>query len=235
MSVITAKGNQAKENANKKGQVDTKKIYLRLKENESHKVRLLGVEDYVEYTASGDYNIGIYNQAISADSPLLVAHAKGGEKFKSLYKKSRYVFVFGSVQTGELVAWDASKAQAKALISTIEEYGEQDVLNELAFNFKRTGDKKETVYNLNPIIKMKPEDKENFGSFDGQDVEMTFFEDIIQTKDDKFLAKLLKEAGFDVATHLPNIQLDEDGSTKPDTDAKPISDTETDENLLDHI
>jgi hypothetical protein len=234
MSVITAKGSQAKENANKKGKVDTKKIYLRLKENQSHRVRLLSVEDYVEYQAVGDFNLGIYNQAVTENSPLSVAHAKGGEKFKNLYKKSRYVFVFGSLETGELVAWDASKTQAKALISTIEEYAE--VIDEISFNFKRTGDKTETVYSLNPIIKMKPEDKEKFEAFNGQEVEMDFFESIIQTKDDKFLAKLLKEAGFDVATFLPHIDIsDADESEGTDESAEAIEETGNDENILDHI
>lgn len=234
MSVITAKGNQAKENANKKNKVDTKEIYLRLKENETHKVRLLGVEDYVEYTSAGDYNLGIYSQAITEDSPLLVAKAKGGKKFENLYKKSRYVFVFASLDKGKLVAWDASKTQAKALISTIEEYGED--IDGIAFNFKRTGDKTETVYSLNPIIRMKPEDKEKFTAFNDQVVEMSFFEDIIQTKDDKFLAKLLKEAGFDVATHLPHIDLEEDGTEDAGSDdgAEPITGAESD-GLLDVI
>lgn len=223
MSVITAKGNQAKENANKKANVDLKKVMLRLKENESHKVRLLGVEDYVEYSASGEYNLGIYNQPVTASSPLLVAHAKGGEKFKSLYKKSRYTFVFASIQTGELVAWDASKTQAKALISTIEEYG--DVIDEIAFNFKRTGDKTETVYSLNPIIKMKPEDKEKFEEAGKLEIEPEFYESILQPKDDKFVTKLLAEAGFDVATYLPHIDISEDGE-KAETETKEPADSE---------
>jgi hypothetical protein len=236
MSVITAKGNQAKENA-QKSNLDLKKIMLRLKENQSHKVRLLGVEDYVEYNSAGDYNIGIYNQPVTMDSPLLVAHKKGGEKFKNLYKKSRYVFIFASLETGELVAWDASKTQAKALISTIEEYA--DVIEEIAFNFKRTGDKTETVYSLNPIIKMKPEDKEKFEAFNDKNVEADFYEAILQPKDEKFLAKLLKEAGFDVETHLPHIDLSDDANASAEEsnneDAEPITESDDDENILDHI
>lgn len=211
MSIITAKGSEARENAQSTG-VDISKVYLRLKDGESHTVRLLGVEDYVEYTAVGDFNLGIYNQAISGDdSPLVVAHEKGGENFKGLFKKPRYVFAFASLNTGELVAWDASRTQAKALINTIEEYAED--INDIAFNFKRTGTKTETVYSLNPVIRMKPEVKEQFDAFDGETVEMSFFEAIIKPKDDKFLAGLLKEAGFDVETHLPHIDLsDADGA-----------------------
>ncbi|MCY8796279.1 MULTISPECIES: hypothetical protein [Bacillus subtilis group] len=232
MSVITARGDQAKENANK-GKVDTKKIYLRLKDNQAHKVRVLGVKDYVEYNASGDYNLGIYNQPVAESSPLLVAHAKGGEKFNGLYKKQRYTFVFGSIETGELVAIDVSKNQAKTLISGIEEYAEN--IKEIAFNLKRTGADTSTSYGLNPILKMKPEDKVNFDKFEGVTVEPEFFDDILQPKDDKFLAKLLNEAGFDVATHLPHIQLDEEeaGQKEPDTSSEKIEDT--DESILDNI
>ena len=58
MSVITAKGSKAKEGASKEN-LDKSKIYLRLKDGESHKVRLLSAEDYVEYNAVGDFNNGI--------------------------------------------------------------------------------------------------------------------------------------------------------------------------------
>lgn len=227
MSVITAKGTKAKDNANK-GKLDVKDIYLRLKEGQSHKVRLLSAEDYVEYQSSGDYNLGIYNQPVSDDSPLLVAHAKGGEKFKNLYKKSRYVFVFASLETGKLVAWDASKTQAKGMISTIEEYSE--VIDEVSFNLKRTGNKTETVYSLNPIIKMKGNEAEAFAQFDGQSVEMDFFEAILQPKSDEFLAKLLKEAGFDVETYLPHINIEDEA----EDDIKPLNEDEGEE-LLAHI
>lgn len=210
MSVITAKGSQARENA-QKSKLDTSKIYLRLKEGESHKVRLLGTEDYVEYQAAGDFNLGIYSQPISGEnSPLIIANKKGGEKFGNLYAKPRYVFVFGSLETGELVAWDASKNQAKAMISTIEEYAEDGVHEELAFNFKRTGTKTETVYSLNPIIKMKPEDKKAFSQFDGQSVDMEFFESIIQPKDDAFLVKLLAEIDPEVTKLFPDIDVETD-------------------------
>ena len=45
----------------------------------------------------------------------------------------------GVLRQGELVAFDASKNQAKGLISTIEEY--RDELDTFAFTFKRTGEK----------------------------------------------------------------------------------------------
>lgn len=207
MSLITAKGSAAKDNA-EKTKVDVSEIYLRLKEGEMHKVRLLGVEDYVEYQSAGDYNSGIYNQAISgANSPLVIANKQGGKAFDALYTKPRYVFVFGSLETGKLVAWDASKNQAKALISTIEEYAED--VDVLAFNFKRTGNKTDTVYSLNPIIRMKAEDKAKFDTFNSQTVEMDFFESIIQPKDDEFLVKLLAEIDSSVLELFPDININQ--------------------------
>ncbi|APT46597.1 hypothetical protein [Bacillus safensis] len=232
MSVITARGDQAKENANK-GKVDTKKIMLRLKDNQSHKVRVLGVKDYVEYNAAGDYNLGLYNQPVLDSSPLLVAHAKGGEKFKGLYKKQRYSFVFASMETGELVALDVSQNQAKAVISSIEEYGEH--IDKFGFNLKRTGADTSTSYALNPIIAMKADEQAAFDKLGGLTVEPEFFDAILQPKDDKFITKLLKEAGFDVATHLPHIQLDEEeGQKEPDTSAEKIDESK-DENILADI
>lgn len=232
MSAITAKGQQAKENANKKDRVDLSKVLLKLKGNKSHKVRLLSDDDYVEYMSAGDYNIGIYTQAITEDSPLLVAHAKGGEKFANLYKKNRFCFVFASLETGGLVALTVSKNQAKNLISNIEEYAE--VKDEIAFNVKQTGEDTTTGYSLNPIIKMKPEEKEAFDKFADTTVEMDFYEAVLEPKSDDFIAKLLKEAGFDVETHLPHIKLQEVEETEEtDEDAQPI--TETDEDVLSHI
>lgn len=226
MSLITAKGNEAKENT-KKGDLDLKEIYLRLKDGEAHKVRLLGIEDYVEFTASGDYNNGIFVQAISGpDSPLVIAHKKGGDKFKDLYNRPRYVFVFGSVETGKLVAFEGSKNQAKSLISTIEEYAEEDVYKDIAFNFKRTGSKKDTVYSLSPIIRMKKEDQKAFDALAEEEVTMEFFESIILPKDDAFLVKLLSEIDPTVVDLFPDIDIsdieDKEDGEDNEEQAKPI-------------
>lgn len=206
MSVITAKGSLAKEGASKE-KLDTSKIYLRLKDGEGHMVRLLSVEDYVEYNAVGDFETGIFNQPVGEDSPLLKAHKEGGEKFSGLYPRKRYAFVFGSLETGELVAFDASKNQAKNLISTIEEYKED--IGDLAFTFKRTGEKTSTVYALNPKIKMSASEKEAFAKFEGEEVPMEFYEKILQPKDEDFLVKLLVEIDPAVADLFPHVSLEE--------------------------
>lgn len=206
MSVITAKGSQAKESANKEV-VDTSKIYLRLKDGESHKVRLLSAEDYVEYNAVGDFNNGIFNQPVAEDSPLLKAHKEGGEKFEGLFPRKRYVFVFGSIETGELVAFDSSKTQAKNLISTIEEYKED--IDDMYFVFKRTGEGTSTTYSLNPKMKMSAKDKEAFDKFADTEVEIDFYEKILQPNDSTFLVKLLMEIDPAVKELFPEINVEE--------------------------
>lgn len=213
MSVITAKGSKAKESASKEN-LDTSKIYLRLKDGESHKVRLLSAEDYVEYQAVGDFNNGIFNQPVNGDSPLLKAHKEGGEKFEGLYPRKRYAFVFGSIETGELVAFDASKNQAKTLISTIEEY--KDDLDTFAFTFKRTGEKTNTVYSLNLKPKMADKEKELFESFSGKEVELEFYEKILQPNDDKFMIKLLAEIDPSVVELFPDVDLSDGAKDNED-------------------
>jgi hypothetical protein len=236
MSLVKARGEQAKDAPKK---VDLKKVYLKLKENQGHKVRLLGTKDYIYYDAHGAYDVGIYNQPCIAPlgkvCPLCVAHAHGGDKFDGLYLKERYVFAFASLETGELVALDVSKGQGKKLISDIEEY--RSVVEDgdvIGFTLKRTGTKSETSYSLNPILKMTAEDKEAFAKFDGKVVEDEFFDMVLQPRSEQLQAKILKEAGFDVETYLPHIKL-EDENTEPDTDAQPIDENGSDDDLLSHI
>lgn len=212
MSIITAKGAEAKESAQKE-RLDTSKIYLRLADGDSHKVRILSPEDYVEYNAVGDFNNGIFNQPVAEDSPLLKAHKEGGEAFENLYPRKRYAFVFGSVETGELVAFDASRNQAKGLISTIEEYRED--LEDVVFTFKRTGEKTSTTYTLNPKLKMTKDERKVFETFDDTEVELEFYEKILQPNDDAFVVKLLAEIDPDVVEIFPDIDItnndEEDG------------------------
>lgn len=207
MSIITAKGAEARENANKE-RLDTSKIYLRLADGDSHKVRILSPDDYVEYNAVGDFNNGIFNQPVAEDSPLLKAYEEGGEAFEGLFPRKRYVFVFGSVETGELVAFDASRNQAKGLISTIEEY--RDDIDDVVFTFKRTGEKTSTTYSLNPKLKMTDKEKEVFDTFDDTEVELEFYEKILQPNDDKFVVKLLAEIDPSVVDLFPDIDISED-------------------------
>lgn len=205
MSIITARGQEVEQTINQK-KVDLKNVYIRLKENESVRVRVLGLHDYVEYKAHGSFSHKVYTQPciepLNKACPLCVASKSGEEGFDALYAKKRYLFAFADLDTGEIKVWDCSKAQAKSLISQINEYA--DDINEIAFNFKRTGTKTETKFSLNPILKLKGDDVDKFQKFDGEVIEDSFFESVLVPRSEQMMMDVLKEAGFPVVEYFPN-------------------------------
>lgn len=225
MSVITAKGSDARENA-KKENLDLTDVRLSLKDGESHRIRILSPEDYVEYNAVGDWDNGIYSQPVSADSPLLKAHKEGGAKFKNMSPRKRYTLAFGSLETGDLVFFDASRNQAKAIIATIEEY--KDDLDDYAFTFSRTGKQTSTVYSLNPVLKMAEAEKEVFDKLADTEVTMDFFEKVLQPNDEAFVVKLLSEIDPAILELFPDVDISvfdtEDTASKGSTVTKNTDD-----------
>lgn len=209
MSIFT-RGEQAKEQANQSN-VDVKDIYLRLKSGEGHKVRVLGIYDYVSYKAHSSFNNKIYTQPcvsmLGKECALCKANKLGGEQFKDLYAKDRYVFVFASLEAKELRAIDISKQQAKKLIGDIEEYAEN--INEVAFTLRKTGEKTNTAYGLQPMLKMTGYEQafEEVGKLEVTD---EFFTAILKPRSLELQVKTLKEAGFDVVTHFPHVTINED-------------------------
>ncbi|MDF3555481.1 hypothetical protein LAV92_27835 [Bacillus cereus] len=200
MSLFTATGEEAKASASKKN-VDLKTAYIRLKENESVRVRVLGVTDYVEYKAHGDFNLGIYTQPcltpMSGElDPLCVASKSGIEGFDKLVAKKRYIFALYDLDMKAIRFWDCSKTQASKMIGDIEEYAEN--IHEIGFNFKRTGTKTDTVYSLNPILKLDAKGKEGFESAEGLTVEMSHFESVLIPRTVEQQIEALKQAGFPV-------------------------------------
>ena len=200
MSLFTATGEEAKVSASKKN-VDLKTAYIRLKENESVRVRVLGVTDYVEYKAHGDFNLGIYTQPCITPmtgelDPMCIASKSGIEGFEKLTAKKRYIFALYDIDMKSIRYWDCSKTQATKMIGDIEEY--KDNINEIAFNFKRTGTKTETVYSLNPILKLDEKGKEGFESAEGVVVEMSNFESVLIPRTVEQQIEALKQAGFPV-------------------------------------
>jgi hypothetical protein len=202
MSLFTAKGVEAQASANKT-KVDLKKVYIRLKDGESVRVRLLGVTENTvrEYLAQGDFNLGIYTQPdisplLGEASPLTVASNSGIEKFSKLYPKKRYLFVFADIDSGELRVWDASKTQGKSMLDLWTEY--QESINDVAFTFKRTGTKTETSFNLIPIMKLKAEDKEKFEVFNDVEVPGDFLDNVLIPRTKEQQIEVLKQAGFPV-------------------------------------
>ncbi|HEF5065802.1 hypothetical protein [Bacillus paramobilis] len=200
MSLFTATGEQAKESAKRKN-VDLKAAYIRLKENESVRVRVLGLTDYVEYMAHGEFNLGIYTQPCTKpldgkEDPLCVAANSGIEGFEKLKAKKRYIFALWDIDKKEVRFWDATKAQATKMIGDIEEYKED--LADVAFNFKRVGTKTETVFSLNPILRLDATGKEGFEAGNEAVIEMADYEAVLIPRTPEQQIEALKQAGFPV-------------------------------------
>jgi hypothetical protein len=225
MSLFTAKGEEAKASASRKN-VDLKTAYIRLKENESVRVRLLGLTDYVEYKAHGDFNLGIYTQPcltpMSGElDPLCIASNSGIEGFDKLKAKKRYIFALYDIDMKQVRFWDCSKTQATKMISDIEEYKESILDGDvLAFNFKRTGNKTETVYSLNPILKLDEKGKEGFASADEVQVEIKDFEALLIPRTVEQQIEALKQAGFPVDDYFSDAisNTDVEGDVDPTDD-----------------
>jgi hypothetical protein len=201
MTLFTATGSDAKQSANQKN-VDLKTAYIRLKENESVRVRVLGLTDYVEYKAHGEFNLGIYNTPCltpqtGEHDPFCIAAKSGIEGFDKLVAKKRYIFALYDLDMKQVRYWDASKNQATKMIGDIEEYAEN--ISEIAFNFKRTGTKTDTVYSLNPILKLDAKSQEVFTEAGEIKVELADFESVLIPKTVEQQIGLLKEAGFPVS------------------------------------
>jgi len=203
MSMFTARGADAKANANRE-KMDLSKVYYRFKAGEGAKVRVLGLVDYVEYKAHASFTHKVYTQPCVAvtgkECPLCTASKSGIEGFEELYAKKRYIFVFGDLETGSLKAVDVSKNQAKKLIADIEEYA--DDINEIAFNLKRTGEKTDTTFSLNPILKLKGDDVDKFEALADMEVTDQYFNDVLVPRSYDMQVEILKEAGFPVEEYF---------------------------------
>lgn len=210
MGIITAKGQEAKESAQQGGSssVDLKKVFVKLKDGDSLKVRLLTAEDYVEYKGHGSYSKGIWTQPCikpagkecalceASNHDTGVKDNNGYNEWNHIYAKKRYLFVFGDLKSGKLRAFDATQKQGKAIMSSIAEYAES--VGDVAFTFKRVGEGTDTTYTLSPILKMKEEEQEAFDGFDDVEVELDFYETCLQERTRKQQIADLKKAGFPV-------------------------------------
>jgi len=227
MSIITAKGKQAKQSAEAK-KVDLKNVFIRLKDGESIKVRLISAEDYVEYKAHGDFNLGIYTTPCLAPTgqkcAMCEASKSGVEDFERVYAKKRYLFVFADLNSGELRVFDASKNQATTLITEIEDLANDYDLSETIFEFSRKGTKTGTTYALKvvPEKRVTASDRDNFDKFDGQEVEIYFYETVLQARTYEQQVQSLKDAGFPVEAHF-NVDLSKVNESNSG-DATPIDD-----------
>ena len=202
MSLITAKGQEAKDSATAK-KVDFDKVYIRLKDGDSVRVRLLGITDttVAEFKAHGDFKKGIYTtpciEPMGVECPYCVASNSGVEGWDKFYARKRYLLTFYDIDAGEVRVWDATKQQGESMLNLMEEYS--DSKDDMAFNFKRTGSgASDTTYHLLPILKLDDKGKELFNA--GADVEVPegFFDTVLVPRPRKQMIENLKKAGFPV-------------------------------------
>lgn len=244
MSIFMGRGQEAKkaiENTGGNESVD----FIRLKAGESKKVRILSADDYVAYKAHGHFQNGIYTQpcikvagercllceAAQYDGELVgkridtVKNLKGESvsEWSTMYAKKRVLFAFVDLEEGNVAVFDATKNQADGLISTVDEYA--DDLDDMAFTFKRTGEKLETTYSLNPIMPKKMKDiQETFDKFDDEEIADKVFEDALQARSTEEQAKELQKAGFpmkEVFDMEIDLSDDDEGSDEPEAEAQP--------------
>lgn len=232
MGLITAKGSAAVTSASQSA-VDLSKAFIRLKDGESVKVRLLSSEDYVEYSAIGDFQLGVFTQPIRDGKDYFVEAgklAKAGtvdKKFEGLYIKKRYLVAFADLTEGTVRYWDASKPQFNNFVAQIEDYKEMiDDGDEAVFTFKRTGNKTDTTYTLQFVPKPKAPELEKFHEFDGKTVEIPDFEAVLQPRSAELQVSVLKEAGFPVAEHFPEIKLEDAEGAESKAD-EPVSELDS--------
>lgn len=233
MGLIAAKGKEAIESAAKQN-LDLSKVMIRLKDKESVKVRLLSSEDFVEYQAIQSYELGVYTQPSKEPltgkdyfveaGKLAKAGAEGvDEKFSSLFPKKRYMIAMVDLATKELRLWDCSKSQFNSFVAALEDYKESiDAGEEIMFNFKRTGNKTETTYSLNPIFKPTKADKEAFAETSELEATIDFFESVLQPRSDELQVSVLKEAGFPVEKYFPEVDLTDKEADAKEDDAAPL-------------
>ena len=220
MGLISKKGKDVLAEVNKED-IDLKKVYIRLKDGDSVRVRLLSADDYVQYRAhSNGFSFGIYTQPCTApageECPLCKAYESNKEEYKDLRPSNRYLIAMADLDEGAIRVWDASKSQLKGLISQIEEYREmiEDPDEEIMFTFKRTGTKTSTTYTLAPIMnkKVKADLSESYHKFDGVTVEDNFFESVLVPRPKDLIVKTLKQAGLDTDTLFPDVIITDDAT-----------------------
>lgn len=225
MGLVTKRGQEVKEAVNKDS-IDLKKVFIRLKDGQSIKVRLLGVQDYVQYRAHANgFNFGIYSQPCLAptgvECPLCKAYEHDKEAYKDLRPSNKYLVAMADLEEGMIRVWDCSKNQLKNLIAQISEY-EEDIASgeEMMFTFKRTGTKTSTTYTLSPIInkKQRADLEDNYHKFDDMVVEDNFFEGCLVPRSESIIMNALKQAGLPVETIFPDYVFEEateNGSVDP--------------------
>lgn len=184
-------GEQAKEDM-KKEQGKEKASYIRLKDGESLKVKLISDHDFARYRAHNSFPLEIFTQSCLGEETCLFCEAAKKMQplvpyqqqdheyypFLSLRATYRVLFAFWDLEQEKIRFFDASDFQAKSLVSSIEEYTES--LQDYAFTLKRIG-QKQASYSITPIIKTTTIDQGHMLAAPEQ-IEQALFEGILAPK-----------------------------------------------------
>ncbi len=176
-----------------KEKVNIKDVRLRMKENETVDVILLGINDYVQYESHSSFNHQIYPQpcfdVIDKPCPFCEAYKSGHVEMKPV---QRFSFAFYCVDSDKVMFWDATYTQGKKLIKQIRDFAE-DIEYGTVFKFERTGKGTDTAYNLIPKAerKLSPKEKGLLESTKGMTVEDEMFEEVCRPVTEDYARELL--------------------------------------------
>ncbi len=133
----------------------------------------------------------------SKDDDEVKALRNEAAKYRS---RRRYIVPFVDLNTGELIYVDFSKNQMKNVNSIVEKQHAKNKLNKLAFELEKTGEGRDTVVSLTPIIDADDLTKEQQKQL--KDVDITKqepdFEGLTFVCDEAQQIEKLIESGFDV-------------------------------------
>lgn len=212
MSVIKSIGEEARASLLReekpKKKIDYKKLFIKLNDGESVRVRLLGIMDYAPYEAHEAYGllkpyrqpcrakIGkcAYDEAYAYAERLPEGHEL--KKFVALKAKERWLFAFADIDMGEIRLIDLSRSQAKTIVKQIEEY--KNHIDKVAFKLSRTGSSTDTTYTLSPLLSLDDPDQVKFAKFDGVTVDPSLYGDSLYVRTYEQQLEALKNAGFPI-------------------------------------
>jgi hypothetical protein len=215
MSYISKRGQAAAQAATAEKQ-DYSKALVTLKSGMSLKVRVLSVEDSVEYYAASVFKVfnttpvapgNLYQKAadiLFEDARNAKTEAEAEElkaKARQLKPKPRYLFGFINLETGEPIVIDLSKAQAQVIYQALNKFEKK--IGKIAFELAKSGTGTSTVVSLTPVLDMDEDltdtERENFAKADGKEFPFELFENVLYMKTEAEQLDDLKAFGFDVS------------------------------------
>lgn len=201
--------------------------FYSLRSGSSVKVRVLGLQDLIrfrsygifkqinsfvaekpsEYSAKGfpprdsevpwDKAFNYYSELAFAEDNEKVQKELRAEGRKYLGKE-RFALGLIDLETGLPIVIDMSKKQAKSVHSVFKK--NEKKLGTKAFEIEKSGSGTDTVVTATSLDMDDLTDKEakNFDKYDGEEFDMTLFDDLLYTADEKEQLEFLTQAGFDI-------------------------------------